>query len=77
MKVYPIFNLALLCKYEGKYRPPGPIIIDKKAEYEVEKIFRHRENSKRHQYLVRWLGYNESEDYWMKAEELTNLPLVL
>ena len=77
MKVHPVFNVSLLYKFQGKYKPPGPIIVDGEAEYEVEKILRHRGNGKHRQYLVRWLGYDESKDCWMKADELTNAPLVL
>ena len=46
--------------------------MDGKAEHELKKTDRYRENGKCCQYLVRWLGYDESKDYWMKAEKLTN-----
>ena len=72
MKVYPVFSVSLLCKYQGEYKPPGPIIVDRETEYEVENIVNHRGNSKCRQYLVRWLGYDESKDCWMEAKELTN-----
>ena len=62
MKVHPVFNVSLLCKFQGEYKPPGLIIVDGEAEYEVEKIFRRKGNGKRRQYLVRYLGYDESED---------------
>ena len=77
MKVHQIFNVYLLLKLQGEYKPPGPIIVNGEAEYEVEKIIRHRGNGKHRQYLVQWLGYDDSEDFWMKADELTNAPLVL
>ena len=38
MKVHPLFNVSLLCKLQGEYKPPGPIIVDGEAEYKVEKI---------------------------------------
>ena len=62
MKVHPVFNVSLLHKFQGDYRPPRPIIIDVEAQYEVKKIVRHRGNGKQRQYLVRWLGYHESKD---------------
>ena len=77
MKVHSVFNFSFSNKFQGEFKPPRPIIVDKEAEYEVEKIFRHRGNGKHHQYLVKWLGYDESEDYWIKKDELTNVPLVL
>ena len=74
MKVHPVFNVSLLCKLQYEHSLPGPIIVDGEAEYEVEKIVRHRGNGKRGQYLVRWLGYDESEYCCIKADELTNVP---
>ena len=38
---------------------------------------RHRGNGIHRQYLVQWLGYDDSEVFWMKANELANAPLVL
>ena len=75
MRVHPVFNVSLLHKFQGKSKPPGPIIVDGEAEYKVKKIVRHRGNSKHH--LVIWLGYDESKDFKMKADELMNAPLVL
>ena len=46
MKVHPVFNVSLLNKYKGEYKPPGPIIVDGEAEYKVERIFRYDRNSK-------------------------------
>ena len=60
MKVHPLFNATLLHNFQGEPRPPGPIIVDGEAVYEVEKIVRHRGNGKHCQYLVRWLEYDES-----------------
>ena len=77
MKVHPVFNVSLLCKLQGDYRLPGPIIVDGEAKYKVEKILRHRGNGKHRNCLVRWLGYDESEDCWMKADEISSTSLVL
>ena len=30
MKVHPVFNFSLLRKFQGKYRLPGPIIVNGK-----------------------------------------------
>ena len=46
MRVHPIFNVFLLCKFQGEYKLPGLIIANGEAEYEVEKIIRHRGNGK-------------------------------
>ena len=77
MKVHPVFNVSLLRKYHGEYSPPGPIIVEGEVEYKVERIIRHQGKGKRRQFLVRWKGYDDSEDCWLKADELDNAPLVL
>ena len=57
MKVHPVFNVSLLhANSKADYRPTGPIIVDGKAEYKVEKIVRHRGNGKHCQYLVQMVG---------------------
>ena len=41
MKVYPVFNVALLNRYHGQHLLPNPILVDGNAEYEVAKILKH------------------------------------
>ena len=62
IKVHPVFNGSLLYKFQGEYKPPGPIIVDGEAEYEVANIVGHRGNGNYRQYLLQWLGYDESDD---------------
>ena len=54
MKVHPVFNVSVLCEFQGEYKPARPIIVNREAEHEVEKIFRDRGNGKCHQYLNGW-----------------------
>ena len=42
MKVYPVFNIALLKRYYGQCLLLNPISVDGDAEYEVEEILKHR-----------------------------------
>ena len=35
IKVHPLFNVSLLHKFPGKYKPPEPIIVNGEAEYKV------------------------------------------
>ena len=72
MKVHPVFNVSLLRMYHGVYSPPGPILVEGEAEYEVDCIIRHRGKGKRHQYLVWWKGYDASKDCWLCTDEFTN-----
>ena len=36
----------------------------------MERILRHRYPAARREYLVRWTGYDASEDTWLKEEDL-------
>ena len=51
---------------------PPPEIIDNEEEFEVEAILSHRGNGKRRRYLVKWVGYESSENQWVDDEALTN-----
>ena len=52
--------------------PPPPIITENNTEeYEVEKILSHRNRRGRAEYLVKWLGYPDTENSWVKASELS------
>ena len=38
MQIHAVFNISLLRPYQGEYRPPGPIEVERESYYEVEKI---------------------------------------
>ena len=57
--------------------PPDPIEVAGELEYTVEKIIRHRYPASRREYLVRWLGYDTSEDTWLRAEDLEHAQDIL
>lgn len=50
--------------------PPEPVVVDGKEEYFVESIegLRYNRRSKRHEYHVKWTGYNEMT--WEPAADL-------
>ena len=56
---------------------PAPVAIDDKTEYVVNHIVHHQGRPRHYQYLVRWAGYDESEDMWLPESELSNVPEVL
>ncbi|CAF0817500.1 unnamed protein product [Didymodactylos carnosus] len=40
------------------------------SEYEVEKILDKRRRNGKLEYLLKWLGYDDSENKWVRAEDL-------
>ena len=50
---------------------------DEGPEYEVDRILAHRVRRSGNYYLVRWKGYDSSEDCWLAESELSNAPEVL
>src|SRR5262249_5293429 len=78
MKIHPIFHGSRLKAYkdpatfdpkqESCHRPPPVTIEDE--EYEIDKILDKGEYHGRTQYLVHWLGYEESNNSWLYIEDL-------
>ena len=55
------------------YTRPPPDLIDNEEEYEVEQILdsRTRGRNRRIQYLVKWVGYPDSDNQWLNADQVT------
>ena len=77
LRVHLVFNVSLLRPNMGDRMLPAPVAIDDETEYIVNRIVRHQGRPRRYQYLVRWAGYDESEDMWLPESELGNAPEVL
>jgi len=60
------------------YPTPTPELIDGEWEWEVESILASRcyRHKKGLQYLIKWIGYLESENSWEPAENIHALKLV-
>ena len=73
-RVHPVFHVSLLEHYIANtlpgrtIPPPPPIEIDGEMEYEVEAVVDSRKFRNKLQYLVQWVGYQESS--WEPAENL-------
>ena len=52
--------------------PPLPIQVDDLPEFEVKEILDSRYLYRKLQYLVDWVGYDQSEQSWQSVENLTN-----
>jgi transposase InsO family protein len=73
-KIHPVFHTSLLEPAD----PRTPIQkdfhyqADGQDEWEVEKIITHRGKGQRIEYLVKWLGYPDSENTWEPVAHLKN-----
>ena len=78
MRIHPVFHSGLLIPYkQGNYsgrttlNRPDPEVIEGEEEYEIEAILAHRGKGQRQQFLVKWLGYADSENEWLPTRELS------
>jgi hypothetical protein len=72
-------HVTRMKNFEHDPRRVDPLTIAAKdyEEFEIEKIIAHSGNPKRKSdmdFLVRWLGYDESEDSWLPWSEVRNVP---
>ena len=76
--IHPVFHINLLTPYRetithgANYLCPPPDLVDNKEEYKVEKILDSRQfgRRKRLQYLVKWVGYPDSENMWVDKDDV-------
>lgn len=78
IKVHPVFHVSLLEKkttdnWNRKPEPLPPVIVDGEEEWEVEKILNSKKERGRLKYLVRWKGFDQSEDTWEPLSHLENV----
>jgi hypothetical protein len=78
-KIHNVFHAALLTPFKETSfhgttdtRPP-PDLIEGEQEYEVEAILAHRRFRGKWQYLVKWKGYDTSENTWEPESNLTHM----
>ena len=78
MKIHPVFHASKFILYHndliGNRNPPkpGPIQVDGQDEFEVEAILDSRVHRGRVQYLVKWKGYDNSENSWEPVRNVIN-----
>jgi hypothetical protein len=75
-RIHPVFHNSLLLPYmetpehgPNFTRPPPDIVQGEDEHYEVEKVVNSRLSPNRRglNYLVKWVGYPESENQWIPA----------
>src|SRR6201996_9600994 len=78
-KIHPVFHVDLLTPYKettfhgANYTRPPPDLINDEEEYEIEQILdsRVKGRNRKIQYLVKWVGYPNSDNQWLDAKQLT------
>src|SRR6266404_6156736 len=84
-QIHPVFHVDLLTPYKetatygSNYTRPPPDLIDGEEEYEVERIINSRQvgRGRQVQYLVKWKGYPDSDNQWVKWQDVANAPDLL
>ena len=74
-----MFHIDLLTPYKEtafhgtNYTRPPPDLINDEEEYEVEQILDSRARGRKGkvQYLVKWVGYPDSDNQWLDADQIT------
>ena len=73
-RLHPTFHVSMLKPHQGPARPDQAPVFTTDGhsdEYEVEAILSHRIGARdRLQFLIRWKGFDASEDMWLPEPEL-------
>ena len=73
--VHPVFHVSKLEAYHEdpaspNFSNPPPDVIEGEPEWEVECVLGSRVNNRRLMYLVKWLGWPDSENSWESERNL-------
>jgi hypothetical protein len=73
IKIYLNFHVLLLEKALDNAKTPDNVELDKnttKEEYKVKRILQMKKFSGRTKYLMKWKGYDTSENTWELVKNL-------
>ena len=80
-RVHPIFHVSLLCRFVASgdgIEPPEPIEVKDTQEYAVEHLLAYWHGRQGDwQFLVRWEGYDASENTWISKDDLSGAQRIL
>ncbi|CAI7878071.1 unnamed protein product [Closterium sp. NIES-54] len=80
-KLHNAFHVQLMKPYQDPNQqlqgrqlpPPPPVLVQDEPEYEVERVLAHRRRrSNMLEFLIRWKGYDLSEDIWVAEADMGN-----
>ncbi|GJP67966.1 hypothetical protein CLOP_g24722, partial [Closterium sp. NIES-67] len=80
-KIHNAFHVELLKPYRDPNTifvgrqppPPPPVLVQNEPEYEVESVLAHRRRRNGVvELLIRWKGYDPSEDSWVPESDMGN-----
>ena len=77
-KVHPVFHASKFIPYHDDKianrapTKPGPVEVEGQDEFEVEKILDSKIIRGRVQYLVKWIGYDDSDNSWLPVRNVKN-----
>ena len=83
MHIHPVFHVSLLEPHvpntlPGRVvEPPPPVQVDGFPEFEVHSILDSRFRRRKLEYLVAWVGYDESERSWEPAANISHAQLAV
>src|SRR5882762_9395429 len=83
-QIHPVFHVDLLTPYKematygSNYMRPPPDLINGEEEYEVEHVISSRQfgRGRQVQYLVKWKGYPNSDNQWIKWQDVNAPDLI-
>ncbi|CAI7803434.1 unnamed protein product [Closterium sp. NIES-54] len=80
-KLHNAFHVQLLKPYKDPNQqfqgrqlpPPPPVLVQDEPEHEVERVLTHRRRGgKTLEFLLRWKGYDPTEDSWVAEADMGN-----
>ncbi|CAI5459296.1 unnamed protein product [Closterium sp. Yama58-4] len=80
-KLHNAFHVQLLKPYKDPNQqfqgrqlpPPPPVLVQDEPEYEIERVLTHRRHGgKTLEFLIRWKGYDPTEDSWVAEVDMGN-----
>jgi hypothetical protein len=57
--------------FKRTHEKPDPVYVDAN-KYKIKQIINVKGSGRAKQYLVRWKGYSEEDDSWLKPADLQN-----